>query len=94
MTNEECIKSLITIRDGYLKLIEEKVDSGKVVGSDGLIGEWKANTPLDDIYKHSAEALDMAINSLQSKTYEQGYADGYTDAMRDVAGGGCNEINN
>ena len=33
------------------------------------------------------EALDMAINSLQSKTYEQGYADGYTDAMRDVAGG-------
>lgn len=86
MTNEEAIKSIITIRDGYLKLIEEKVDSGKVVGSDGLIGEWKANTPLDNIYKHSADALDVAISALEDKGYEQGYNDGYTEAMRDVAG--------
>ena len=65
MTREEVLKSLTTIRDGYLRLIDEKVDSGKVVGTDGLRGEWKSNTPLDDIYRHSAEALDMAIKVLE-----------------------------
>lgn len=63
MTNEEAKHKLDFMKKAYQKLIDEKVDSGKLVG-DGVRGEWQAKTPLDEAYKDMIEALDLAIKAL------------------------------
>lgn len=69
MTNEEAIHKLEYSKRAYQTLIDEKVDSGKLVG-DGVRGEWKAETSLDEAYKSMIEALDMAIKALEQEPCE------------------------
>ena len=64
MTREEAIRKLEYSKKAYQMLIDEKVDSGKLVGKD-VKGEWKADTPLDEAYKSMIDALDMAIKALE-----------------------------
>ena len=64
MTREEAIHKLEYSKKAYQTLIDEKVDSGKLVG-DGVRGEWKAETSLNEVYKSMIEALDMAIEALK-----------------------------
>lgn len=64
MTREEAKHKLDFMKKAYQKLIDEKVDSGKLVG-DGVSGEWKAETPLDETYKSMIDALEMAIKALE-----------------------------
>lgn len=66
MTREEAKHKLDFMKKAYQKLIDEKVDSGKLVG-DGVRGEWKAEAPLDEVYKDMIEALDMAIKALEQQ---------------------------
>lgn len=66
MTREEAKHKLDFMKKAYQKLIDEKVDSGKLVG-DGVRGEWKAEAPLDEAYKDMIEALDMAIKALEQQ---------------------------
>ena len=66
MTVEEAIHKLEYSKKAYQTLIDEKVDSGKLVG-DGVRGEWKAETSLNEVYKSMIEALDMAINALEAR---------------------------
>ena len=65
MTNEKAKHELDFLKKAYQKLIDEKVDSGKLVG-DGVRGEWKAETPLDEAYKDIIKALDFAIKSIEA----------------------------
>lgn len=69
MTREEAIHKLEYSKKAYQTLIDEKVDSGKLVG-DGVRGEWKAETSLDEAYKSMIEALDMAIKALEQQPCE------------------------
>ena len=64
MTREEAKHKLDFMKKAYQKLIDEKVDSGKLVG-DGVSGEWKTETPLDEAYKSMIDALEMAIKALE-----------------------------
>lgn len=66
MTTEEAKHKLDFMKKAYQKLIDEKVDSGKLVG-DGVRGEWKAEAPLDEAYKDMIGALDMAIKALEQQ---------------------------
>ena len=66
MTNEEAKHKMDFLKKAYQKLIDEKVDSGKLVG-DGVMGEWKAETPIDEVYKDMIEALDLAIKALEQQ---------------------------
>lgn len=63
MTVDEAKHKMDFLKKAYQKLIDEKVDSGKIIG-DGVMGEWKAETPLDEAYKDMIEALEMAIKAL------------------------------
>ena len=64
MTREEAIRKLEYSKKAYQRLIDEKVDSGKLVGKD-VKGEWKADTPLDEAYKSMIDALEIAIKALE-----------------------------
>ena len=66
ITTEEAKHKLNFLKKAYQKLIDEKVDSGKLVG-DGVRGEWKAETPLDEVYKDMIELLDLAIKALEQQ---------------------------
>lgn len=66
MTIDEAKHKLDYMKKAYQKLIDEKVDSGKLVG-DGVRGEWKAETPLDEAYKSMIDALEMAIKALEQQ---------------------------
>ena len=66
MTNEEAKHKLDFLKKAYQKLIDEKVDSGKLVG-DGVRGEWEAETPLDEVYKDMIESLDFVIKVLEQQ---------------------------
>jgi hypothetical protein len=72
MTNEYAKHKLKFLKKAYQKLIDEKVDSGKLVG-DGVRGEWKAETLLDEAYKEMIEALDMAIKALEQTELNPSY---------------------
>lgn len=69
MNREEAKHKLDYMKKAYQKLIDEKVDSGKLVG-DGVRGEWKAETPLDEAYKSMIDALEIAIKALQQEPCE------------------------
>lgn len=69
MTENEAIHKLEYSKKAYQTLIDEKVDSGKLVG-DGVRGEWKAETPLNEVYKSMIDALDMAIKALEAQPCE------------------------
>jgi len=64
MTVDEAKHKMDFLKKAYQKLIDEKVDSGKLVG-DGVMGEWKAETPIDEAYKDMIEALDLVIKVLE-----------------------------
>jgi hypothetical protein len=64
MTVDEAKHKMDFLKKAYQKLIDEKVDSGKLIG-DGVMGEWKAETPIDEAYKDMIEALDLAIKALE-----------------------------
>ena len=66
MNNKEAIHKLEYMRNAYQKLIDEKVDEGRLVGPD-ITGTWKADTPLNDAYKEHIEALDLAITALEQQ---------------------------
>ena len=70
MTNEEAIHKLEFSKKAYQMLIDEKVDSGKLVGKD-VKGEWKADTPLDEAYKSMIEALEMGIKAIKALERER-----------------------
>lgn len=63
MTVDEAKHKMDFLKKAYQKLIDEKVDSGKLVG-DGVMGEWKAETPIDEAYKSMIEALEIASKAL------------------------------
>ena len=69
MTNEEAVRKLEYSKTAYQMLIDEKVDSGKLVGKD-VKGEWKADTPLDEAYKSMIEALEMGIKAIKALEQE------------------------
>ena len=69
MTNEEAVRKLEYSKTAYQMLIDEKVDSGKLVGKD-VKGEWKADTPLDEAYKSMIEALEMGIKAIKALDQE------------------------
>jgi hypothetical protein len=69
MTIDEAKHKLEFLKKAYQNLIDEKVDSGKLVGN-GVRGEWKAETLLDEAYKDIIEALDMAIEALEQQPCE------------------------
>ena len=69
MNREEAIRKLEYSKKVYQMLIDEKVDSGKLVGKD-VKGEWKADTPLDEAYKSMIEALGMGIKAIKALEQE------------------------
>ena len=69
MTVDEANHKMDFLKKAYQKLIDENVDSGKLVG-DGVMGEWKAETPLDEAYKDMIEALDLVIKALEQQPCE------------------------
>ena len=66
MEMHDVISKLEFMRNGYQKLIDENVDCGTIVGTD-ITGTWKAETPLNDVYKQHVEALDTAIKVLSAQ---------------------------
>ena len=71
MEIKEAIRKLEFMRDAYQKLIDENVDEGRFVGTD-ITGTWKADTPLNEVYREHVEALDLAISALEFKDrYDQ-----------------------
>lgn len=76
MKIEEAKHKLDYMKKAYQKLIDEKVDSGKLVG-DGVRGEWKAETQLDEAYKSMIDALEMAIKALEQQ-------DKVLDAIKEI----------
>ena len=66
MDNREAIHKLEFMRNAYQKLIDEKVDSGRLVGTD-VTGTWKAETPLNDAYQEHIDALTLAIAALEQQ---------------------------
>lgn len=66
MELDEAKHKLDYMKKAYQKLIDEKVDSGQLVG-DGVRGEWKAETPLDEAYKSMIDALEIAIKALEQE---------------------------
>lgn len=70
MEMHDVISKLEFIRNGYQKLIDENVDCGTIVGTD-ITGTWKAETPLNDVYKQHVEALDTAIKVLSAQPEQE-----------------------
>ena len=66
MTKEEALHKLEFMRNAYQKLIDENVDEGRFVGTD-VTGTWKAETPLNEVYREHVEALDMAISAIKKQ---------------------------
>ena len=66
MTKEEALHKLEFMRNAYQKLIDENVDEGRFVGTD-VTGTWKADTPLNEVYREHVEALDMAISAIKKQ---------------------------
>lgn len=66
MEIKEAIHKLKFMRDGYLKLITERVSEGTLVGTD-ITGTWSADTPLTEVYKAHVEACNMAISALEKQ---------------------------
>lgn len=66
MTKEEALHKLEFMRNAYQKLIDENVDEGRLVGTD-VTGTWKADTPLNEVYREHVEALDMAISAMKKQ---------------------------
>ena len=66
MTKEEALHKLEFMRNAYQQLIDENVDEGRFVGTD-VTGTWKADTPLNEVYREHVEALDMAISALEKQ---------------------------
>lgn len=64
--NSKAIRKLEFMRDAYQKLIDENVDGGRFVGTD-VTGTWKADTPLNEVYREHVEALDLAISALEKQ---------------------------
>lgn len=71
MTVDEAKHKMDFLKKAYQKLIDEKVDSGKLIG-DGVMGEWKAETPIDEAYKSMIEALEIAIKVLDQISHLKG----------------------
>lgn len=70
MTKEEALHKLEYMRDAYQKLIDENISEGEFVG-DGVTGTWKADTPLNEVYREHVEALDMAISAIKKQEEEE-----------------------
>ena len=89
MTNEEAVRKLEYSKTAYQMLIDEKVDSGKLVGQD-VKGEWKADTPLDEAYKSMIEALEMGIEAIKAldqepcRYWQNGKCNGNTEVCEDA----------
>ena len=66
MENREAIRKIKFMRDAYQKLIDENVDEGRLVGTD-VTGTWKADTPLNEVYRKHIDALDLAISALEKQ---------------------------
>ena len=70
MENREAIRKIKFMRDAYQKLIDENVDEGRFVGTD-VTGMWKADTPLNEVYREHVDALDLAISALEKQEQER-----------------------
>ena len=70
MEIKKAIHKLDFMLSAYQKLIDEKVDEGRFVGTD-VTGTWKADTPLNDAYKEHIEALDLAISALKKQEQDR-----------------------
>ena len=64
MEIKEALHKMEFMRDGYQKLIDEKVCEGTFVGTD-VKGTWKSSAPLIDAYREHVEACDVAIAVLE-----------------------------
>lgn len=80
--NSKAIRKLEFMRDAYQKLMDENVDEGRFVGTD-VTGTWKANTPLNEVYREHVEVLDLAISALEFKErYDQFWEEVKSAGMR------------
>lgn len=73
MTTEQAIHKIEFMRNGYEKLLTEKVKEGFFI-ADGVSGEWRAEEPLEeplfDAYKEHIEACGMAIDAMIEQKYK------------------------
>ena len=69
MTIEQAIHKMEFMRDGYIKLLAEKVKDGIFIGN-GATGEWSADAPPLDAYKEHIEACSMAIDAMIDQKYK------------------------
>lgn len=66
MDNKETIHKLEIMRNTCQKLIDEKVNLGRLVGTD-VTETWKVETPFDDACQNLIEALTLAISAVEFK---------------------------
>lgn len=66
MKPSDAIYKLEFMRNAYQKLIDEKVDEGRFVGYE-VTGTWKADTPLNEVYREQIDAINTAIAALKEQ---------------------------
>lgn len=66
MENREAIHKLDSMRNACQKLIDEKVNLGRLVGTD-VTETWRVETPFDDACQNLIEALTLAISAVEFK---------------------------
>lgn len=69
MTIGEAIHKMEFMKAGYIKLRDQSVMDGTVLG-EGIKGHWSSDTPMSAIYQSHIDALEMGIEAL--KKWEAG----------------------
>ena len=64
MTIKDAIHKMEFMRAGYIKLRDQNVMDGTVLG-EGIKGHWKSDTPMSEIYQAHIDACEMAIEALR-----------------------------
>lgn len=76
MTNEEAIKKIEFVKNGYKLLAQSEVSSGIILGED-VEGVWESDKPLKLVYDDIIKALDLAIELLENPSIKRAYESGY-----------------
>ena len=67
MTNQEAIKHLKFVKDGYQNLIDNDVRTGEAIGND-IKAEWESEKTMAEVYMKMIISLDMAIEALEKQS--------------------------
>ena len=70
MEIKDAIHKMHFMKQGYQRLLEERVKDGSVLGY-GIKGYWEASTPMTEIYQAHIDACDLAITALKKMEAEQ-----------------------